>query len=147
MNIRIGNTVQLKEAFLGEIKKFSPGTTFIVKYIFPEAQLIAGCEIGQTQLNIIPYDKLKLVEKPKINSKVNYLISPGEPHGNREKGVVTGTLKAYDSVRNIGLMYFGGSKSKGTCGCYIMVKKMPDNPVSVLMFKQYSDETWVNIEE
>lgn len=147
MNIKPGNLVKSNQPIFGEVEKFRAGTLFTVKYIFPEAELVAVHEIGQTQLNIIPIDKLELIKKPaKINTKVKYLISPGEAFGDEVSNtIITGTLKAYDNERNIGLIYFGRNKSKSECGCYILVKQ--DVNSKEVLYVRYSDETWINVEE
>lgn len=147
MSLKPGNLVKSNQPIFGEVEKFRAGTLFTVKYIFPEAELVVVHEIGQTQLNIIPIDKLELIKKPaKINTKVKYLISNDEDFAcETSNTIVTGTLKAYDSERNIGLIYFGGSKANGTCGCYTLVKQ--DVNSKEVLYVRYSDETWINVEE
>lgn len=146
MNLKPGNYVEATETIFGEVETFRKGTVFFVKYVFPEARLVGVHEIGQSQLNIVSADRLELVKKPtKINTKVKYLISPGETFGRELSGtVITGTLKAYDSERNIGLIYFEKNKSKCECGCYTLVKQ--DVTSKEILYVRYSDETWVNVE-
>ena len=138
---------QLNQPLTIKNYNFKPGTVFFVQYVFEESGLVAGSEIGQEQLHILPIDKLtNVTKKEKINTKVHYLIADDESYG-FEKGIVTGTLKAYDSQRNIGIIYFPADKRKGYCGCYTVVRKREQPFNNKTVFVRYSDETWVNTEE